>query len=315
MHRSRTAPRFVVLSLKLCLLGASAQAGADDHDRGFYVRFEAGLADAGTLESLLTAVDHPTRCDVLLYPDPGLAPSSDAACRDNTSRPVFDNSFDLGSKFAGGVSIGYDLGKLRLELEHLSRHQGGQTVPARTASGNVVIAGKGNEWSPVDPPTERVSDFSSREFLVNAYWDFENDSSWTPFLGIGTGWARTNLRYQVRLLRKTLAQGYQDVAPPLTLADRPAAAAGSLSLFDHEFRGDVFGYQILAGLDHALGDRTSFTIKVRWARFAELTGRGIATVIRSHAPVQADGTTPFGSDLEFDGIGNVGVSAGLRYHF
>ena len=43
------------------------------------------------------------------------------------------------------------------------------------------------------------------------------------------------------------------MAPPLTLADRPAAAAGSLSLFD--------------------------------------------------------------SDVEFDGIGYVGVSAGLRYRF
>lgn len=225
------------------------------------------------------------------------------------------HSFDLGSKFAGGVSIGYDLGRLRLELEHLSRHQGGLTVPLRTASGNVAIAGKGNEWSPVDAPTESVSDFSSREFFVNAYWDFENDSSWTPYLGIGAGWARTNLRYEVRLLRKTLAQGYQDVTPPQTLADRPAAAAGSLSLFDDEFQDDVFGYQILAGLDHALGDRTSFTIQLRWTRFAELTGSAVWTVIRSHAPVQADGTTPFTSDLGFDGLGYVGASAGLRYRF
>jgi len=314
-HRHRTAPRLLALSLNLCLLGVAGQAFADDHDRGFYVGFEAVLADAATLESLLTAVNHPTRCDVLLYTDPGLAPTSDAACRDNTSRPLFDNRFDLGSKLAAGVSIGYDLGKLRLELEHVSRHQGGRTVPLRTASGNVAIAGKGNEWSPVDPPTESVSDFSSREFFVNVYWDFENDSSWTPYLGIGGGLARTSLRYEVRLLRKTLAQGYQEVAPPLTLEDRPAAAAGSLSLFDDELQDDVFGYQILAGLDHAIGDKTSFTIKARWTRFADLTGSAVWTLIRSHVPVQADGTTPFGSDLEFDGIGSVGVSAGLRYHF
>ena len=311
--RFRAAPRFLALALNLCVLAVADEAGADD--RGFYMGFEAGLADAATLESVLTAVNHPTKCDALLYPDPGMAPSTDAACRDNTSRPLFDNSFDLGAKFAGGVSIGYDLGKLRLELEHLSRHQGGRIVPLRTASGNVAIAGKGNEWSPVDPPTESVSDFSSREFFVNAYWDFENDSSWTPYLGIGAGWASANLRYRASLVRKTLAQGYQDVAPPLTLADRPAAAAGSLSLFDNEFRDGVFGYQVLAGLDHAPGDRTSFTIKARWTRFADLAGSAVWTLIRSHVPVQADGTTPFTSDLEFDGIGYVGVTAGLRYRF
>lgn len=105
------------------------------------------------------------------------------------------------------------------------------------------------------------------------------------------------------------------MAPPLTLADRPAAAAGSLSLFDSEFSDDVFGYQVLAGLDHALGERTSFTIKARWTRFADLTGSAVWKMIRSHVPVQADGTTPFTGDMEFDGIEYLGVSAGLRYRF
>ena len=154
-----------------------------------------------------------------------------------------------------------------------------------------------------------------QETTAKTYWDFENDSSWTPWVGVGAGLARTHIRYRASLVRKTLAQGFQDVAPPLTVADRPAAAAGSLSLFDSEFRDEVFGYQVLAGIDHALGDRTSFTIKARWARFADLTGSAVWTLIRSHEPVQADGTTPFGSDLEFDGLGYVGVSAGLRYRF
>ncbi len=309
----RTARNPLLLTIAVSILGAAGIAGAQE-DRGFYLGFQAGLADAATLGTVLTAVNHPTRCDALLYPAPAMAPT-DAACRDNTSRPLFDNSFEPGAKVAAGISIGYDLGRLRLELEHLSRHQGGQTVPLRTASGNVAIAGKGNEWSPVDPPTESVSDFSSREFFVNAYWDFENDSSWTPWVGIGAGLARTHIRYRASLVRKTLAQGFQDVEPPLTVADRPAAAAGSLSLFDSEFSDDILGYQVLAGLDRALGDRTSFTLTARWTRFADLSGSAVWKMIRSHAPVQADGTTPFTSDLEFDGIGYAGVSAGLRYRF
>ena len=309
----RSARCLLLLTTAASILGAAGIVGAQE-DRGLYLGFEAGQADAATLGTVLTAVNHPTRCDSLLYPDPGMAPT-DAACRDNTSRPLFDNSFDLGAKVTGGVSIGYDLGRLRFELEHLHRHQSGRTVPLRTAAGNVAIAGKGNEWSPVDPPTESISDFSSREFFFNAYWDFENDSSWTPWVGVGAGLARTHIRYRASLVRKTLAQGFQDVAPPLTVADRPAAAAGSLSLFDSEFRDEVFGYQVLAGIDHALGDRTSFTIKARWTRFADLTGSAVWKMIRSHAPVQADGTTPFTSDVEFDGIGYAGLSAGLRYRF
>ena len=71
---------------------------------------------------------------------------------------------------------------------------------------------------------------------MNVHYDFQNDSRWTPFVGAGTGMARTKFRYGRHLLRKSIAQGYQDVDPPLTIADRPAAAASTLSLLDKRGR-------------------------------------------------------------------------------
>ncbi len=314
--RPRTAPSFLAVAIHLCLLGIVVQAaGMEGRDGGFYIGFETGMTEASALETALSGINHPTKCDVLLYDEPSLAPGSDPECMDNTPRGLTVNSFDLGSRFAGGLSFGYDLGRLRLELEHLARHQGGDTLPVRTPAGNVALAGKANEWNPIDPPTETVSDFSSRELFLNVIRDFENDTSWTPFVGVGAGWARTELRFRARFVRKTLAQGYQDIDPPLTLADRPAAAAGTLSVLDSEFSDTLFGYQVVAGFDHALGDNASFTIKARWSRFDELGGTETWTLIRSHEPVQADGSTPFNSRLDVDGIEYVGVTTGLRYRF
>ena len=58
------------------------------------------------------------------------------------------------------------------------------------------------------------------------------------------------------LLRKTLAQGYQDVEPPLTVTDRSAAAAGTLSLLEPDVSGMLPGVQIVGGVDYAVGERT-----------------------------------------------------------
>jgi opacity protein-like surface antigen len=315
MHKSHDLPVLAPLLAAAGFFAFGVPANAEDGDRGFYLAFEVGLVDASTLEATISGADHPTRCDVLLYADPAMAPTGDPACGGPGSSPEVTTPFDLGSRFTGSLGIGYDLGRLRVEAEHTARQHDGGTIYFLSPTGDPTFDDKMSEWSPVDPPSVTVSNFDSRELFLNAYWDFENATSWTPFVGVGVGQARVSLRYSTRLLRKTLAQGYQDVDPPLTLADRPAAAAGSLSLFDSEFSDTLSGYQVLAGVEHALGDSASFTIKARWTQFEEFSGSDLWKVLRSHEPVKADGTTPFTSDLGFDGIGYVGVSVGLRYRF
>ena len=142
--------------------------------------------------------------------------------------------------------------------------------PLIESTANQAVVSKALEWSPVSPPTESISNYRAHQVFANFYYDFPNDSRWTPFLGAGAGLARTDLRYTRRLIRKTLDQGYQDVEPPLTLADRPAAAAGTVSLLQPDLSGMLPGFQILGGLDYAVGERTSIGLNAHWARFGEL---------------------------------------------
>ena len=305
-------PWVTVLAVLFCV-GTAARA--DDHDRGPYVGFHAGYLDASSLDSGVTALNHPTKCDVLLYPDPSLAPTGDPECQADTPTPFSETRQDPGGAFTGFLTGGYDFGSVRLEAEYTVRRHVGEGVPVLPAPGNAALTGKGGEWSPLDPPTETIRSITSRELFLNGHWDFENNSSWTPFVGVGVGVSRTRVLYSIRFVRKTLAQGYQDVEPPLELVNRPAEAAGTLSLFDCELGDTLMGYQLLAGLERSLGDRTSFGGKARWTRFDDLNDVGEWQLIRSHEPVQADGVTPFVSAHEFDPIGYLGVTAGLRYSF
>ena len=293
-------PRRLAIALGLCMLVSAGAANAETSRQGFYAGMELGFANAEDVGSVLSAVNHPTRCDSLVGGDP-----SGPGCADTTPETLTANSFDLGTGFLGGVSIGYVLDRFRIEFEYLNRSQGGDSLPWRF--GGNVIGGKLPEVSEIDPPSEHVSDFSAHQFFINAYYDFLNSSRWTPYVGAGVGWARTSLDYQARFLRKTVAQGYP--------ADKPQAAAGTLSLLDTELTDTLFGFQFLGGLDYALTEKVSIGMKARWASFQDLEGDTVWTLIRSHKPVRADGTTPFDSKLTFSDIQYWALTFGLKYAF
>ena len=71
----------------------------------------------------------------------------------------------------------------------------------------------------------------------------------------------------------------------------------------------------LAGIDYALGPRTSVGVALRWARFDDVDDEIESNLIRSHAPVLADGVTPWAGDAEFGGIGYQAVTVHLKYRF
>ena len=293
-------PRRLAIALGLCMLVSVGAANAETSRQGFYAGIELGFANAEDVGSILSGVNHPTQCDILVGGNP-----SGPGCADTTPETLTANSFDLGTGFLGGVSIGYVLDRFRIEFEYLNRSQGGDSLPWRF--GGNVIGGKLPEVSEIDPPSEHVSDFSAHQFFINAYYDFLNSSRWTPYVGAGVGWARTSLDYQARFLRKTVAQGYP--------ADKPQAAAGTLSLLDTELTDTLFGFQFLGGLDYALTEKVSIGMKARWASFQDLEGDTVWTLIRSHKPVRADGTTPFDSKLTFSDIQYWALTFGLKYAF
>ena len=93
------------------------------------------------------------------------------------------------------------------------------------------------------------------------------------------------------------------------------AAAGTQSTLNARLKDEVFGYQVLGGLERALGERASAFVMARWTGFNKVKGSDVWTVVRSHAPVQADGSTPFTTEQTIDDVGGWAVTAGLRYAF
>ncbi len=272
-----------------------------------------GLAGSGPLDSSISAVTNPTRCDRLLYADPAHAPNGAPACTDTTPSALSSNGFSPGFGFTGGLTAGYAFGGLRIAGEYRARSHGGDVSPIIESTTNQAVVSKALEWSAVSPPTESISDYRVHQIFANLYYDFVNGSRWTPFVGAGVGVAHINLRYTRRLVRKTLAQGYQDVEPPLTVADRPAAAAGTVSLLEPDVSGRLPGFQIVGGVDYALGERTSIELIGHWARFGELKDDVTWSLIRSHEPVRADGRTPFSGTLALEGFQYGAMTLGLKY--
>ena len=292
-------------------------ANADDHRRGFYVGVELGFANPSDVTSTISGVNHPTRCDRLLYPasSPPAAIANDTDCTANSPRPLSNNSYDLGTGFLGGLSLGYTLDRFRVEFEYMNRSHGGDSSRFQVAGGNQALISKDSEWNGDDPPSERISDFIAHQFFVNAYYDVLNDSRWTPYLGGGFGWARTSMRYTNRFVRKPEDEYLEIAFDPDWDQAAKAEAAGTLSFWDTRISDTIFGFQFMGGLDYALTESVSIGVKGRWAKFGDISHGGVWNLIRSHKPVQADGTTPFTSQLMLDDVEYWAMTLGLKYHF
>ena len=311
IHSSRG---MLVAAASIALVGFPAAAGAQDDRDGVYAGLQLGIANSSAVKSFLSGVNHPTRCDVLLYPVSVSPPANDPACLDNTLGVLQSNEFDPAAGLASGLMVGYMKGSLRFEVEYLHRYMGDDASPF-TGTTDVELQGKTSEWNTDQPPHERIADYTAHQVFVNAYYDFLNDSSWTPYAGVGVGWAATNLSYYAQFIRKPEAKYLQIEFDPDWPEAAKRAAAGTASIIDTTARKNLFGFQALAGIDYALSQRTSVGAAFRLARFDDIDHDATWNLIRSHAPVQADGVMPAARDLEFAGIGYQAVTVNLKYRF
>lgn len=147
-------------------------------------------------------------------------------------------------------------------------------------------------------------------------------------LGYATGSLRLEAEFLLRqqvgkaapFHRKSLDEGYLEVfggskSNPGAAPEWQRAAAGTLSMKDEPVNQSAFGYQLLAGVDRALGDRATAGLKARWTSVATVSASLPWTIIRSHRPVHVDGQTPYFWDYDFAGLGYLGVSLEMRYIF
>ena len=179
----------------------------------------------------------------------------------------------------------------------------------------MVLQGKDTEWSDDQPPREWIRDYAAHQIFANLYYDFPNESPWTPYVGGGLGVAITTLHYANQFIRKPDAEYLRIDFEPDWPAAAKRAAGGTLSSLDTTVRQEAFGFQVLAGADYALTEHTSVGVTGRWAQFGHITDEATWDLIRSHAPVQADGVTPFDTTQRFEGISYLAVTVGLKYYF
>ena len=291
--------RFWLVAL-LFMLGSS-QASAENK---FYIGLEAGFSKSGDLGISHSFVNHPTRCDSLLYSAPA-SPPGDAECASDSISSV-KNTFTPTTDFVGGVSLGYAFSNgLRLEVEYLNRHYGTDERLVRLGSASDdPLDQKRSEWSEEDPPSEQIYDFSAHDFFLNVYYDLRTDSPFTPYVGAGIGLGSVNTRYWNQFVRRT------DLGPE----EWQRAAAGTTSYIDAELEETRFGFQVMGGVDYSLGESVSIGAKARWARFNGFDQNDeVWGSIRGHSPVRGDGT-PFTSDFEVDDMDNWTFTVGLKYY-
>ncbi len=300
-----------LISCTIAWAAATTQATAGET----YLAIGMGLA-TDEVSASTTGVNHPTRCDSLLYADRASAPT-DAACTDSTARQFFGDTFDLGGALSGSISLGYAWDRFRVEAEFLGSSHDGETRPGIPGVENTALQGKQSEWSADSPPFYRVSGFRKRQLLLNVYYDFGNNPVWTPYVGVGAGIARIKTNYVGSYLRRTAADGYVAAVggDPAQPQEWQLAAAGSQSLLDTEVSDSTFGFQIAAGLERRLAERTSAFLTLRWARFDEISSDNAWTLVRSHAPFQSDGVTPFSTVQAVEDIGGLTATVGIRYGF
>lgn len=281
---------------------------------GLYIGLDMGISIPGELDVKSSGVNNPTRCDPLLYPG-GVLPAAlgtDEACTDSTERPLLENSFNLGSGLAAGVTVGYAFKNpnLRVEAEYLNSRSSGENKRINLGSaGNDALGTKDSEWSADHPPTEELDNISSQRFFLNAYYDFPTSSRLTPYLGAGVGLSLNDMSYGAKFERRTdLADG----APEDEQVWRQAAA-GTVSEHDADISGTSLAFQAIGGFDYALDDRVALVAKFRWiySRSFEEEDK-VWKRIRSHTPVRDNGD-PFTTDFDIGSSHNFAATLGLKY--
>lgn len=315
-HMPGSSPSRVALSGIFFALATFGGDAAAQSQRGFYYSTSVGVASGASTVARLTGANHPTRCDRLLYADPNDAPTG-PECQSTALDFVF--TFEPESGLGGSAVVGYALGALALELEAVQRHQIVHEAPLTLGAGaGAAITGKDTEWSTGLPPWGDLSEFRSRQLFVNAHYRLASGSRFTPYLGVGGGLARTDYRFYLGLLRKSIAEGYLEVfggssQNPEASPEWQRRAAGSLSQLDARVSDTGIGFQVLGGIEVGYSERVSFDLRARWVRVPEVDMDQRWLTIRSHAPVHSDGTTPFVSHLNFSELGCIGITAGVLF--
>ena len=288
------------------LVAVPAQA-----ESGFYLSSELGMNFGESLDTDGTDNDRGSVCDE--YLNPGYI--SDADCtKPRTSGDAWKNSFGSDEGILLGAAIGYRFedSRFRVELEYFYRDTGYEETSTIDFGADPQTVAKINDELLV--VAERIDSLISHNLFANLYMDFENDSQFTPYIGLGVGFGLTDLDFGLVAQRRLDPNTIFTV--PDTLPDVRNRLAGTATIADKELNDSLFGYQVMAGVDYALTESLLLGVKARWVSFGSFKDGSGYNSIRSHPPnLRLDGSEPVAYEIKIDDIEMFGVSMNLKYQF
>ena len=309
-------PVALLFSLSTTMPGAGgAQQGS-----GLYLSQELGLHLApGPVTDMEADNAHGSICDQHVNPFTDLMP---AVCDGGPGVPTtgWANAFGGGTGVLAAAAVGYGFGhrgRLRVEAEYLFREavydetspiEGPSGVAVGKLDGEVVVA------------EDRIGSLTSHHLFGNVYYDFPGQGRVTPYLGVGGGMAFARMDYGSLWVRNSDPDAITSVAPHFP-ADRlddlrvvQRNLASTTSSLQTGLADTLVGYQVLAGLDLAMGDRATLGAKARWAQFADFEDRPVLDRLRSHPPSnQLDGSRPVTAGMTARDIGLFALTLNLKY--
>ncbi len=295
----------------------------------FYLSSDWGGHIASSLSTIGTSNDRASVCDEFINPMyatvEAVSGYGSYNCTGSGRGSTGDwfNDFDGAAGLLAGAAVGYSfqekypdhvLGRLRLEFEHFYRNSGyDQAADVNSASGE-----SGDKLvQELVKTTDQIYGITSHNLFGNLYFDFVNDSRFTPYLGFGGGVGFTNMGYggvwarNFDTNRITTGEGLpnaQEIRQNLT---------GTVSTVDTKLSDTPVGYQVFLGGDYALTESTSLGVKGRWINFGSFSDGGIVwDPLRGHVPnLRRDGSEPVSGDITANDMATFGVSMNLKYRF
>ncbi len=103
----------------------------------------------------------------------GITQLDDVGASETLSGTKYEIDFELDSGFSFSGGLGYDFGMFRIEGSYNKANNDISSVTATTGGSGVTTTASGD----VDITT----------WAFTGYYDFENESKWTPYVGAGIG--------------------------------------------------------------------------------------------------------------------------------
>ncbi len=317
--------KLLLVLLVIALVVSSGPVLAQD---GWYMGIDLGVAVApemdvktGGLDDWVSSADaahSAIRCDKTINPD-GFQVEEGACGNAPSAWGPMDESFDGGRGILAGLALGYRLGNFRAEGEYFYRSATHESTDVPYDSATNYNPGTDPGFQTV---MDGVDDVLSHNVFANMYYDFRSDSKFTPYLGIGVGFAKVSLAYRTLWHRTSDPENITVFDTEGLSGDALATAqalnreiAGTITTDRAKLSDPLLGYQAVAGLDYPVNDLVTLGLKFRWASFREFDGESAYDSLRDHASVAGNPPVPVTYYVKTRDIQFWGISLNMKYHF